>query len=121
MLVGLARAKDNGREIGLVGLPRLITCRNLIPLVDGYAYLTDRWWYYTSYPDAYRVRLTEPACPGDITGDGATDQRDLGILIALWETCEGDPNYDPAADLDGDGCINHADLGILLGDWECGT
>ena len=60
-------------------------------------------------------------CPGDITGDGHTDQADLGILLALWGVCEDHPNYDPAADLNGDGCINHPDLGILLADWGCGT
>jgi len=58
-------------------------------------------------------------CPGDITGDGTTDQRDLGILLALWGICDDDPNYDPRADLDGDGCIGQGDLGILLADWGC--
>jgi len=60
-------------------------------------------------------------CEGDITGDGMTDQTDLGILLALWGNCEDDPNYDPRADLDGDGCIGHGDLGVLLADWGCGS
>jgi hypothetical protein len=59
-------------------------------------------------------------CPGDITGDGITDQVDLGILLALWGYCEGDPYYDPSVDLNGDGCINQPDLGILLAGWGCG-
>lgn len=61
----------------------------------------------------------ECECSGDIDGDGATDQRDLGILLALWGCCEGDPCYDRDADLDGDGCIGQGDLGILLADWGC--
>jgi len=60
-------------------------------------------------------------CEGDITGDGDTDQVDLGILLALWGLCDDDPDYEPRADLDGDGCIGHGDLGIVLGDWGCGT
>ena len=76
---------------------------------------------YCSVTSEPAVLTVQSACPGDITGDGVTDQSDLGILLALWGVCEGDPNYDPAADLNGDGCINHPDLGILLTDWGCGT
>ncbi|GAG13115.1 unnamed protein product, partial [marine sediment metagenome] len=60
-------------------------------------------------------------CVGDINGSGHTGQVDLGILLALWGTCEGDPDYDPDADLNCDGCVNQPDLGILLADWGCGT
>jgi hypothetical protein len=76
---------------------------------------------YCSVTSEPAVLTVQSHCPGDITGDGVTDQSDLGILLALWGMCEGDPYYDPAADLNGDGCINHADLGILLSDWGCGS
>jgi hypothetical protein len=62
----------------------------------------------------------ECECVGDITGDDMTYHEDLGILLALWGKCEGDPNYDPAVDINRDGCVNQPDLGILLGDWGCG-
>jgi len=63
----------------------------------------------------------ECECVGDINGSGHTGQADLGILLAVWGTCEGHPDYDPRADLNCDGCINQPDLGILLADWGCGT
>jgi hypothetical protein len=42
---------------------------------------------------------------------------DLGVLLATYGLCPGDPGYNPAANLndhDGTGCINLADLGVLL-------
>ena len=60
-------------------------------------------------------------CPGDINGDGETSHSDLGILLSVWNKCEGDEGWNPDADLDGSGCIDHPDLGILLADWGCGT
>jgi len=53
-------------------------------------------------------------CPGDLDGDGDTDQSDLGILLASWGVNGG-------GDLDGDGDTDQADLGVLLSDWGCGT
>jgi len=69
--------------------------------------------------DDFRVFVYDctPPCPGDLDGDGDTDQTDLGILLADWGCtgggCEGD--------CDGDGDTDQADLGILLADWGCGT
>jgi hypothetical protein len=54
-------------------------------------------------------------CLGDIDGDGSVGQADLGVLLAAFGSCEGDPNYNPDADLDGDNCIGQTDLGTLLG------
>ena len=56
-------------------------------------------------------------CPGDLDGDGDTDQADLGILLADWGCTGGDC----PGDLDGDGDTDQADLGILLADWGCGS
>jgi len=57
----------------------------------------------------------ECECLGDLTGDGDTDQGDLGVLLGDWGctggNCEGD--------LDNDGDTDQADLGILLADWGC--
>lgn len=54
---------------------------------------------------------------GDINGDGKVDQQDLGLLLAAYGLCAGQPGYLPAADLDGDGCIGQGDLGILLANY----
>ena len=56
-------------------------------------------------------------CPGDLDGDGDTDQADLGILLADWGCTGGDC----PGDCDDDGDTDQADLGILLADWGCGT
>lgn len=68
---------------------------------------------------AYVFEPVGPECPGDVSGDGDTDEVDLGILLAVWGMCVGDPDYMPEADLNSDGCIDQADLGILLADWGC--
>jgi subtilisin family serine protease len=57
----------------------------------------------------------ECECVGDITGDGHTDQADLGSLLAYWG-CTGD---DCIGDIDHDGFVGQTDLGILLADWGC--
>jgi hypothetical protein len=51
-----------------------------------------------------------PPCPEDLSGDGAVDGIDLGVLLGSW----GQPG---AADLNGDGFVDGQDLGILLGNW----
>lgn len=53
-------------------------------------------------------------CDGDVDGDLMVGQPDLGILLATFNKCAGDQNYDDRADLDGDDCVGQADLGILL-------
>jgi Viral BACON domain len=62
---------------------------------------------------AYEFQVDQ-ACPGDVDGDGDTDQSDLGLLLAAYEV-------DDNGDLDGDGDTDQSDLGILLADYECGT
>jgi hypothetical protein len=68
-------------------------------------------------------------CVGDIDGDGKTCQSDLGVLLATYGLCEGDPGYNPAANLSQSqpaGCapgvqgIDQSDLGALLADYGCG-
>jgi probable HAF family extracellular repeat protein len=49
---------------------------------------------------------------GDVTCDGAVDEKDLAILIQSWGLCEGCP-----ADLDGDLQVGILDLLILLRHW----
>jgi len=58
--------------------------------------------------------------PGDIDGDGDVDLADLSLLLAAYNTCTGDANFNPAADLDGDGCVDLADLSILLSNYGTG-
>jgi hypothetical protein len=54
-------------------------------------------------------------CPADLDGDGMVGQSDLGILLAAYGTCPGDPGDNAAAAaLGGDACVTQADLGAML-------
>jgi len=53
----------------------------------------------------------------DMYWDGEVNMFDHNILSLAWNTCEGDPNYNPVADLYPDGCINMFDLNILQAEW----
>jgi hypothetical protein len=60
-------------------------------------------------------------CSADTYPEGDSycviDLQDLGVLLASYGLCPGDPGYDPVANLnddDGTGCVNLADLGVLL-------
>jgi len=64
---------------------------------------------------------TEPAVEGDVDGDGDVDLNDLAALLAAYNTCVGDPAYDPAADFDESGCIDLSDLSALLANYGYGT
>ena len=59
-----------------------------------------------------------PACPADLTNDGAVGPFDLATLLAQWGPCPSSPC---AADLapagGGDGVIGPADLAQLLANW----
>jgi hypothetical protein len=58
------------------------------------------------------LRVDSGPCPGDVDGDGDTDQPDLARLLAAYGVSD-------AGDLDGDGDTDQADLGILLTDYGC--
>lgn len=49
---------------------------------------------------------------GDLDGDGDIDNDDRMIFQGAMNSCEGDPNYLPAADYNGDGCIDKDDFRI---------
>jgi len=61
------------------------------------------------------VRLRHIA---DMYWDGEVNSFDLNILMAAWNTCEGDPGYNPVADLVPDGCINSFDLNVFSQEWN---
>jgi hypothetical protein len=65
---------------------------------------------------AYYWAIGYPSmCMGDINGDGQVNLIDLGILLASYNLCQGDPDYYPGADVYGDDdCVSLADLGALL-------
>ena len=54
----------------------------------------------------------------DITGDGAVDGADLGILFGAYGATIDDAGYLSEADLNLDGIINGMDTGILLGGYQ---
>jgi hypothetical protein len=64
------------------------------------------------------LTVSSVPCTGDITGDAKVTQSDLGIVLAAFGSCEGDPGYHPGANLSpdepGPQCIGQADLGVLL-------
>ena len=53
-------------------------------------------------------------CPADLTGNGEIDGADLGILLAYWGPCAGEPCF---PDLNDDGLVDGGDLGLLLAGW----
>lgn len=53
-------------------------------------------------------------CEGDVNGDGFVLIDDLSALLGGFQTCSGNPMYDPAADFDNSGCIDLADLSAQL-------
>jgi hypothetical protein len=58
---------------------------------------------------------------GDVDGDGDVDQSDLGQLLAAYNACDGDPNWNPDADFDDSGCVDQSDLGVLLANYGMGV
>jgi hypothetical protein len=58
-----------------------------------------------------------PECPGDLDGDGDTDQSDLGIFFANFGCSLDVPLC--IGDLDYDGDTDQVDLGILLSGFGC--
>lgn len=56
-----------------------------------------------------------PACPSDLTGDGAVGSGDLIALLGNWGSCKNCD--DCAADLDDDCTVGAQDLITLLGAW----
>lgn len=54
------------------------------------------------------------ALVGDLDGDCDVDLSDLSILLAAYNACVGDANYNAAADIDSSGCIDLSDLSELL-------
>jgi hypothetical protein len=55
------------------------------------------------------------SCLADIDGDGVVAQADLGILLAAYGTCPGDPGYIPSAGVvAGNACVSQEDLGVML-------
>jgi FG-GAP repeat len=69
---------------------------------------------YTKVGSAYAFGPAPLPCRGDLDADGDTDQADLGILLAAYNTSG-------LGDLDGDDDTDQADLGVLLADYGCGA
>lgn len=62
------------------------------------------------------------ACSADLDGDGKVCQTDLGILLAAYGTCPGNPGYNALAGaIAGDACVTQEDLGVMLAQYGvCG-
>jgi hypothetical protein len=59
----------------------------------------------------------EPACPGDLDGDGDVDLSDLALLLSDYGCTGGDC----PGDIDGDGDTDLGDLATLLANYGEGT
>ncbi|MCK4873501.1 MAG: hypothetical protein KAS72_12315 [Phycisphaerales bacterium] len=70
------------------------------------------WECAHDFPFRIYIETGGSACPGDLDGDGDTDQSDLGILLAAY-------GINADGDLDGNGVTDQSDLGILLADYGC--
>jgi hypothetical protein len=53
----------------------------------------------------------------ELDGDCVITVVDIMLVVARWNTSEGDPDYDPAYDLNGDGYIDVADIMKVASDW----
>ncbi len=63
------------------------------------------------------LRITEvcaAACPTDLDDNGVTDLLDLSILLSAFGSCDGSPDFVPAADFDDSGCVDLLDLSTML-------
>ncbi len=53
-------------------------------------------------------------CPGDTTGDLATDFEDLNRVLELWAVTAADPEWDESVDVSPNGAIDFGDLNEVL-------
>ncbi len=51
---------------------------------------------------------------GDVDGSGEVDAADIDVVISLFGTVSGDPNYDIDADVDGSQEVDAADIDIVI-------
>jgi outer membrane protein assembly factor BamB len=69
----------------------------------------------------YAIQTHDVPATGDLSGDGAVDTLDLGILLSNWSIPLTTPGCGGAkscpSDINGDGFVNSLDLGILLSHW----
>jgi hypothetical protein len=56
----------------------------------------------------------------DINRDGSIDANDMKVIDNSFNTLQGNPNFNPAADLNGDGAINMPDRMLLMAYFSIG-
>jgi hypothetical protein len=66
-----------------------------------------------------RFAVWANSCIGDVSCDGKTDEGDLALLLAAYESCDGDADFYEDADLNKDGCIDISDIAICVTDFGC--
>jgi hypothetical protein len=114
------------------------------PWVDPNVWFDDHWAFVTlwwfgdpnlGYPfggfthalwgDRYEVGCPTPGasgnyCTADLTGDCQVTVGDLGVLLGVFGSCPGDPDYNQQAGelAPADPCVTVGDLGVLLGQFN---
>lgn len=54
---------------------------------------------------------------GDVNRDWVVDYRDIAILVSIYGSKMGQPNYNLDADINEDGEVNYRDLALLIGNY----
>jgi hypothetical protein len=98
-VVGAGGVSVDGRQSSCVLAGGSTVCANLPRNIEG-AYLIEG-------------TATVCDCQADVTGDGAVNGADLGIVLNSW----GPADAQGTGDVNHDGVVNGADLGSLLSSW----
>jgi hypothetical protein len=77
-------------------------------------------YLYFTYPNSTTTitvqgtRVISPRSLGDVNGDGTVDMLDISIIIDVFLTFPGHPNWNPSADVNNDNIIDMTDVSIAV-------
>ncbi|MBL0928002.1 MAG: peroxidase [Phycisphaerales bacterium] len=65
-------------------------------------------------PNVFFAAEINPACPGDLDGNGTVGANDLSVMLASFGATPGSPNWNRFADIDSNGVVGANDLSVVL-------